>query len=387
MDRYIVNPKVPSFPITFADAPTSPRFLSPDVDPQLAFDTQRLIELEPGSIYKWSSIHISRSVTVNGNGAVIYLRGDGPIIYVDIGSNAITHDAFVTFNNCHFKGSDQTPIRDEDMNEGFLPHSAVWVRNSFKTSFIQCSFENFKGAALWLYDTLDYVKEKTWSQQHLISTCRFVGCRIGIATGGACEYSLANNNCFFDCQICFYVIGGNWLRVGNIIANCRSAYFHHGDGMWYQGPAGMQNPAHGAFVGNTMNHCDYAGNVWPNEFVGVDGTTYQLAGMYFNNVRTYPPTWTGNTQYYGDMVIENFKTNNAQKAFSITGCTLMGNPGQDVSAIRAGNTVKDKIWIIGCSGNGIKTNVPTANITPSVVAVPLTLAETQGPDSKKKRRE
>lgn len=374
MTFFQVNPCVPSFPLLREHSDDDSYVLKPFENAAAALSKHSYIELVPGAIYKWSGIKISRTVLINGRGAIIYLSGEGPIISIDFDDSGIAYDAHVSFVNCFFKESDATPIRDEAMNDSFMSHSAIWARNTYKISIEHCVFENFKGAAIWLYDTKDYVPNKTWSQQHIISSCRFSGCRFAIATGGACEYSIANNNCFYDCQICFYVIGGNWLRVGNLIVNCRSAYYHNQNGMWYQGPAGMHNPAHGSFVGNTLNHCDYAGNVWPNILTGADGSRYTLAGMYFNNSNTYPPTWTGNTQYYGDMVIDNFKA--AQKTFCIVGCTLMGNPGQTVSSIRCGNDVKSKVFIYGCSGNGIKTNIPRSNIIPAESAdASLTLQE------------
>ncbi|UJZ92502.1 LH1 [Barthadenovirus sternae] len=370
-----------AFPFVTGALPTWPRYASPSIDSSSVYTISpdeninyvlskyKYVALQPDSVYHWKNIIIVSSVIIDGRGSVIKLDGNGPIFKLE-GRTLHPANLFVSFYNITFVGLEDVPDRSEHMQVDYLDHSAIWTHNAFKVTIQNCNFLNFKGAAVWFNDDNTYWTTKGWSQQHEVCYNRFQGCRIGIANSGASEYSIASLNLFYDCQICFYVIGGNWNRSSNMIVNCRSAYFHSKSGMWYAGSAGNYNAAHGSFTSSTLNHCDYGGNLWPTEFNGSDNKVYELAGMYFDDDSTYPPTWTGNTQYYGDMHIKNFKA--AQKNFCIVGCTIMGRAASDenVGNIRLDPAIASKVYFIGCSGNEVVVfGGKKVNMIPDVFAV------------------
>ncbi|BCO10919.1 E1B 55K [Bovine adenovirus 7] len=338
--------------------------LKPDQDPSSFLEKHSVVYLQPHAVYDWRTVLIRKPTQIHGQGATVRLNGQGPILQIQ-GEHSIPDDIYVHLENITFVGSD-FPSRHERMNKDFQFHSAVWITNAWKTTITQCNFKNFKGAALWYNDTIDYWNSRQWSQQHFITHSRFTGCRIGVANTGGSEYSLCNNNLFFDCQVCFNVIGANWAHNDNVIVNCRCAYLHLGANMWYQGTSRNHNPAKGSFNNNTINHADYGGNLWPTEFVLQNGDTINLAGFYFDDQAELPPTYTGNNQWYGDVNIVNFSTARNDK-WCITGCNFYGvTAGQDnAGQVQVSEAVKNKVYFIGCSGNNvILKNVVEENMTP-----------------------
>lgn len=364
---FVSNP-IPSWPVqpVVTNTEDGAYIMKPGENAHDVLSSNRVVYLMPGETYYWKNVLITSSLILRGQGANVFLDGVGPILMLEGGSQP--SDLNVTIDGVNFMGGIDVPDRGEPMSALFLDQGAIWAHNAFKTSIVNCSFQNFKGCAVWFYDDREYWTNRTWSQQHIVSFNRFQGCRMGVANGGGSEYAFASCNCFFDCQICFYVIGGNWNRSSNLIVNCRCAYYHSKDGMWYTG-SGNYNPAHGSFTGNTLNHCDYGGNLWPTAFIGADGRSMNLAGMYFDNDSAYPPTWTGNTQYYGDMYVNKYS--NKQKAWCIVGCTIMGGSGADpsVGKITIGSSVTNTTYFIGCSGNSVYVyGAKAANMTPATFA-------------------
>ena len=358
-------PAVEPLPITPDE--TTVYTIKPDDDAQTILNKYKYVYMIPGAVYKWSNITIQQGVYLNGRGAIVRFSGNsGPMLYV-VGNNVDSKDVPVTFKDINFIGG-ETPDRSEDMKQDYVRHSALWFEGAWKTSILYCNFTNFKGAAIYYSEGSRYWSTaKNWQQQHLVSGCRFLSCRMGLANGGAVEYSLANNNSFFDCQVCFWVIGGNWRRVGNMIANCRCAYFHFGSAnCWYTGTSGLYNPAHGSFTGNTLNHCDYGGNLWPTRMIiAANGYAVNLAAFYFNNANIYPPLWVANTHYYGDVKIMAYNTNIDK--YCLTGCVFAGgNANQTWGYVYAAPAIANRIYLIGCFGNNtLKVyNIPTGNCTP-----------------------
>ncbi|AKT26019.1 IX_E1b_55K [Equine adenovirus 2] len=340
--------------------------LKPEDDAAQVLADNAAVYLVPGAVYKWSKITITKPVIIYGRGAFVKLSGPGPMIEVVGGDGSKHADSIpITFYDINFSGS-RVVIREETMKDEYLTESAIWFSHAWKSSIINCNFSNFNGAALWYHDSTAYKPD--WHQQHMVLNCRFRMCRFGIANSGASEYSLANSNCFFDCCVCFNVVGGNWRRVGNIIANCRCAYLHvGGTRMWYLGMAGSNNAAHGAFTDNTMNHADVGGNKWPTVFRMANGTNINIAGFYFDDASVSPPTFTGNTLYYCDMKFVNILTDSSLQNWTITGCNIFGEQRATTTAgtITLASSLKDKIYFIGCSGNKVKlVNVKEDNVIP-----------------------
>lgn len=360
-DLYVVK-AVNQWPAPAPPPPYQGPTILPQQDPQPILDRYQVVFLVPGETYNWKYVRITYPVTIFGNGATVTTNGLGPIIRID--GTGQSSGRGVTIKDITFIGSPSTPDRLKPMSEEQVASSAIWVVGQWRTSILDCNFYNFSGAALYFGEHEVY-NGFNWAMQHFVRGCRFKGCRIGIANGGATEYSVASMNNFFDCQICFNTVGGNWNCSSNVISNCRCAYLHTQHD-WYQGPAGNYNAAHGSFTGNTLNHCDYGGNLWPTEFVLEDGTTIELAGFYFDDTLQRPPTWTGNTQYYGDMMIKNFLVAGID-AWCVTGCAILGKSGQnpDAGKVELADAVKNKVWFVGCSGNGVTLkNVVAANCTP-----------------------
>lgn len=337
----------------------------PDADPDRIFETHSVIYLKPGALYRWPSITLTRAVTIYGNNAIIELVGAGPQLHVhppswnnDVDTN-VAIDLKVTLRDIIFRGSDSQPDRQEAMSAKFVEHSAVWIDNAWRTTIENCSFLNYKGSAIWYQDDVKGLPTGIFEAQHILTNCRFRHCRIGVSNAGRSEYSMASNNLFADCQICFNVIGGNWLRVGNHIVSCRCAYYHT-TVPWYIGRSGNQNAAHGTFCSNSVNHCTTA-CLWPSSFMQANGVRVDLAGFYFSDGGTYPPNWTGNTHYYFDMILDNMST---QKSFkwTICGCVLMN------CTITTRNNTGNSTYIFGCTGNSDTRigNVPAGNISPDI---------------------
>lgn len=351
-------------------APLPPAFVEIPVlaDPGDYFDDNYCVYLQPGALYRWTNQVIKKPLIIYGRGATVLLEGPGPLLEV-YGTNrdSISIDVPCSFYDIHF-GGNASVDRLQPMGPEFIQHSAIWFTNAWKSTLSNCTFSNFNGAALFYQDSVQY--KPNWQQQHIVSGCRFVTCRIGIANGGGAEYSIASNNCFFDCHVCFNVVGGNWRRTGNNIANCRCAILHVSEKMWYQGFGGTNNPAHGTFTSNTVNHSDAVGVQWPAQFtLSDDKTVVPLTALYFDNPNAMPPTYAANTHWYAGITILNFDQNNALLCFCITGCTLMGNntnPDQTNGIILSPQVTK-RVYFIGCTINNLKfQNVTAANIIPNV---------------------
>ncbi|AII22561.1 protein LH3 [Lizard adenovirus 2] len=358
-ELYVINP-INQWPAPGSfSSQKPPGTLLPGEDPEAVFKQYHVVYLVPGAQYHWKNILIEKPVWIYGNGATVRTSGTGPILRI-VGNRTEKRD--VRIQDISFFGEDCTPNRMEPMSEKLVYQMAIWVTDMKRVTIKGCNFTNFAGAAVFFEETA--YNGFFWSMQHLITECRFTGCRIGIANGGRSEYSTASFNNFFDCQICFNVVGGNWNRCGNIAANCRCVYLHTTN-MWYEGAGGNFNAAHGSFTGNTMNHCDYGGNLWPTAFQLPD-REIQLAGFYFDNARARCPTWTGNTQYYGDMKILNFNQANDAAIFVIDGCALYGQPG-DTGSIETTAALTDKVFIQGCQGNKVTLfNIKAANVVPAI---------------------
>lgn len=340
--------------------------LKPDQDPIAFFQTNNTAYLQPGATYYWKCIELSKPIHIYGQGATVQLVGPGPV-FVFNSESVIPEDFYVVFENINFI-EDEFPIRSGQLSLGLTTHSAVWFINVWKTSIVNCNFKNFRGAALWYSDNRNFWNARKWNQQHLVSNCRFNGCRIGISNTGSSEYSIASQNQFYDCQICFNVIGGNWSRNNNVIVNCRCAYLHVGDNMWYEGHSENNNPAKGTFCNNIINHADNGGNVWPTQFKLTDGSTIQLASFYFDDNQEIPPCYSGNFHWFGDVNIVNFSTTKIDK-WCITGCNFYGNThaANDAGQVQVAEAVKDKVFIIGCSGNNVTMkNIVEGNMTPKI---------------------
>lgn len=336
--------------------------ITPDVtDPTEIFYKNRCVYLQPGATYYWSGIKITQPIVIYGRGATIRLQGDGPIIEVTGGNLVQPYDCPVTLYDIAFNGN-ETVNRNAPMSQNFVNKSALWFTNAWKSSIINCSFTNFNGAAIWFRDDNLYTR---WMQQHSVIGCKFLMCRIGIANSGRSEYSIANSNLFFDCCVCFNVVGGNWRRTGNQIAASKCAYLHVESGMWYQGN-NKENTAHGAFTSNTLNHCDN-GCLWPATWTLADGRTIaRLSGMYFDSSVSCPPTFTGNALWYSGIELRGFSLVGSMQTFCFTGCTFMGNPNNNLESRIAIQTGKSQVYFIGCTGNNIAVyNVAAANIIPA----------------------
>lgn len=338
--------------------------IPPNVDPTSYFYDNRCVYLEPGGSYLWSGIKITRPLIIYGRGATIRLNGEGPILEVTTGLNVAPSDCPFTVYDVIFHGNEDVN-RNQAMSNSFVNKSAIWITNAWKSSLVNCSFLNFNGAALWYRDDALYTE---WKQQHAVLGCKFYKCRIGVANSGRSEYSIADSNCFFDCCVCFNVIGGNWRQSSNQIAASKCAYLHVESGMWYEG-SNKQNPAHGAFTGNTLNHCD-SGCLWPQAWTLADGRQIaRLGGMYFDSSVSFPPTFSDNTLWYSGIELRGFSTGSQLKTYCFTGCTFMGNPNNTtqsrIAIVREGTSNNSKVFFIGCTGNNIAVyNVAQANITP-----------------------
>nr|WRQ19842.1 MAG: IX protein [unidentified adenovirus] len=327
------------------------------------FEKYNCVYLEAGAIYDWSGIKITKMISIYGRGAIVRLSGDGPIIEVTGGLNDTPSNIPMTIYDVNFDGNEVVD-RNVQMSAAFLNRSAIWCTNAWKSSIINCTFSNFNGTAIWYRDNT-LASTVGFQQEHLLLGCKFLKCRIGVSNSGRSEYSLANSNTFYDCCVCFNVIGGNWRRTANQIKYSKCAYLHVEAGMWYEG-SNKQNAAHGSFTSNTLNHCD-DGCKWPAVFTLADGRPIgRLSGMYFDSSVSYPPTFTGNTLWYSGIELRGFRTDPNLKCYCFTGCTFMGKPTDPTSSrIAIAAAKKNLVFFIGCTGNNLNVyNGVVANMTP-----------------------
>ncbi|ABA47235.1 E1B 55K [Snake adenovirus 1] len=356
-DLYVVKP-INQWPAPSAFLYPLPRgTLLPGQSPDEAFARNSVVFLVPGAEYNWKNVVIRKPVWIYGERchgedfrprAIIHIMGD------------LDNPMDVRIQDLTFIGGD-SPDRLVPFSAVLTNQMALWCIDP-RITIRGCSFYNFGGAAIYLERSERDTGFRFGRGQVMITDCRFRGCRIGIANGGSVEYGLASQNNFSDCQICFNVVGGNWTRSGNVASNCRCMYLHT-QGMWYEGAAGNFNPAHGSFTSNTLNHCDYGGNLWPTEFQLPD-RVINLAGFYFDNAAARLPNFSGNSQWYGDMKLINFLPDST---FVINGGALYGGPG-DTGVIAVATALAAKVFVIGCQGNAGQqiVNVPAANIIPEV---------------------
>lgn len=338
-------------------------------DPTDIINESGCIYLQPGAVYYWGGVKITRPVCVYGRGATIKLKGEGPIFEVTAGERVRSADVPSTFQDIIFDG-DTVINRDSVMNEGFVRHSAIWITNAWKSCVMNCFFKNFNGTALWYRDDNLYMTGPTsrlWVQQHVVIGNKFELCRFGVSNSGRSEYSLADSNVFGDCQVAFNCIGGNWSQRGNNMTATKCGYFHVRRLMWYEGN-NRDNPVHGAFTGNTLNHCD-SGCKWPFSLMLPNNVQITaLSGMYFDNITITPPTFNDNVMWYSGIELRGFALISNIQNYTMCGITFVGPPSGVKSRIAVTTTggVQSKTFMTGCWGNSNVTvyNIPQANIVP-----------------------
>lgn len=343
--------------------------LNPTDNAEEVLNKYSLVYLLPGAVYKWSSVNVYRPVQIEGRGATVVFAGyEGPSLLITGDSETGDKSFRIILRDINFVGGQQ-PDRGEPMQERFSTHVGVWFSGLSRCTISNCSFINYKGCAL-MFSSHEVPAGGLYvsSAQHVISGCRFVSNRVAICTDVATAGSLAVNNCFRDCQVCFWVNGGGWQRTGNLISNSRCAYLHtNQNSTWWSGDtASAQGLAQDSFTGNTLQYCDYACE-WPNQLVvNPEGDTITLSGFYFNNQQSYPPVWVGNNHMYADVKIIDFKTELTK--YCLVGNMFIGTDDGNTGGVYVADALKDKVYLIGCYGTqGVKIyNVPNANCTPTV---------------------
>lgn len=361
--------------------------LSPADNAQQAFDTFSIINLQPGKVYHWTSTIVKKPTILNGNNATVYLAGDGPIIQVQTGefdpnvTNNISRRFPCIFRDVIFKGSTVPPPREELMSESFFYHGGIYVNGVRGVSVVNCMFENFNGTALWFDEDLQ-VNGGQWDNFNSVTSCRFKNCRHAISNGGRAEYGVAVGNLFQQCQVAFNVCGGNWVRSGNNIVNSRCGYLHTAVN-WYMGGSGNQNPAHGTFVGNSLNHANDDTVSWPTVYrtSSNPATQIALAAVYFDDTNAYPPNFVSNTMYFCDMSIVRFARANNFK-WSLTGNVFYS------TTITVTNQMGTSMYLVGCTGNSVTriTGIASANVSPEIGTIVRTRELALSPPLKRKKK-
>ncbi|AFV70632.1 LH3 [Bovine adenovirus 6] len=338
-----------------------------DADPNVYFNKYSAVYLIPDATYVWKNVEITTHLHLYGQGATVRLHGTGPILSIQ-SSKTEPEELRVLISDIHFFGGD-FPDRNSPMTPEKEHHGAIFCHNVWKTTISNCIFENFNGAAI-LYSSLQYFRYRKWGQQHSVTGCKFDSCRIGIANTSCSEFSLANNNLFFDCQVCFNVVGGYWMRNDNLFVQSRCAYLHIKENMWYAGDGQNFQAARGTFNNNMLNHCDY-GSLWPTEFTLTDGSVIELAGFYFDDDEEQPPTFVGNMLWYGDVKILNLPTTRL-KQWCISACHIYGVTAgmPDAGCVTVSRNLAEVVYIIGCCGNTVTIyNVNPEHVVPNVGTV------------------
>ena len=363
---FISNPIVPwpqsVVPVCAPSTSRSHILLPVDADPEDYFNKYSAIYLIPDATYVWKNVEISKHLHLYGQGATVKLHGSGPILSIQ--SSKIEPETLrILISDVNFVGG-EIPNRNSPMTAENIHHGAIFCHNVWKTTISNCVFENFKGAAVW-YSSLQYYNYRKWGHQHCITGCKFDSCRIGIANTSCSEFSMANNNHFFDCQVCFNVVGGYWMRNDNLFVQCRCAYLHTKEHMWYAGDGNNFQAARGTFNNNMLNHCDY-GSLWPTEFKLENGSKIELAGFYYDDDEEQPPSFVGNMLWYGDVKILNLPITRLSH-WCINACHIYGYTSimPNAGCVYVSPDLTDKVLIIGCSGNNVTIfNVNKEHVIP-----------------------
>lgn len=388
-----VNNPLPVWPqpdVADGSTASSSVTLTPADGAQEAFDTYSVVNLQPGKTYYWSTVAITKPVILNGNNATVFLSGEGPVINVrpaefnsEVATNLSSYLPCI-IRDVTFKGHSVPPDKSVDMSSKIFYDGAIYVNSVRGVAVDNCAFENFNGTALW-FDEDVQVNGSQWDNFNSVRNCRFKHCRHGVSNGGRAEYGIADANFFQQCQIAFNVCGGNWLRTSNHIVNTRCGYLHT-DQNWYMGRTGNQNPAHGTFVGNSINHANDNSSLWPQVYRQSNNpsTNVNLAGFYFADTNAFPPNFSGNTMYFCDMSIVNFAVLNSFK-WSLTGCVFYN------TAINVLNGRGTSMYIVGCTGNSVTTirGIAAANISPDIGTITqreITREVGGGPPEKRRKK-
>lgn len=374
-DLYVVKPvnQWAAPPPRFASH-QAPGTMLPTDDPDAVFAAYKVVYLVPGAEYTWRNVFIRRPVIVYGNGATVKTSGTGPILKV-VGIPSAATDS-VLLQDITFVGEDSTPDRAAIMSAEQMNSSALWIMDQWRVTIRSCEFKNFYGAAVFFEQSVAVPGFTSGATSHQVTGCRFIGCRMGVAVGGKSEHSSISGCSFYDCQICLNVVGGNWVFVGNVMANCRCAYLHSTD-LWYQ----SANPVVGSrnvFNSNIISNAAANGNLWPTKF-NLPSRTIDLAAFYFEDVNADPPCYVGNVHTLADVNIANFKTDDI---FCMTGCSFYGG-ANDVGALTTTTALKDKVYILGCQGRDVTmNNFDSNNVDPDFGTVkpptPADTADTNG---------
>lgn len=337
--------------------------IKPEDDPNQFFNVYSVLYLVPGANYKWSNISLYTPTIINGQGASVTLNGDGPIFDVAVSTEAVSPvSLYIVFNAVNFVGGKPFD-RTTPMSLDVVTQSAVWITDVWKTTFLNCSFSYFKGAALFFKENNLASSSLKGSQQHLVSNCKFTYCRIGIANSGFSEYSIASTNSFYDCHIAFHVYGGYWIRSNNLINKCGSGFFHiTSSNMWYLSEGSYTPLDFGTFSNNNVHYTDTnSGNLWPLEFTLPSGTV-QLSGMYCQSGNALPPLYLGNSHLYSSFNIASLPGH----IYCVTGCKFYGTESSTTySYVKVPSAQSANIYFLGCFGNSVqKVNVTNANMLP-----------------------
>lgn len=256
-----------------------------------AFLLHDIVILSPGNYYVGSTIDIARSgLSLVGlghaNSTVLNQVGDGTLIIKASSKREIL------IENVAFVGVSA----NDAYNTSFLANStAIQLYKTANVIIRNCEFVGFRSAAV---DILNYLGSKR-EQNHSIENNRFYRCWMGVAMWYNSEYGILSNNRFGLCRTAILNESGNWMISNNSICDCRAAIIITNKAGQVNYAAGG-NGAHGAVVGNTMNH---SGTAWAsNANMIFNGQEFDPKGIwiYGNQI---PHSFSGNTCWYTSLEV------------------------------------------------------------------------------------
>lgn len=288
-----------------ADPPTIP-VLAPTDDWATVLSTTPQVQLVPGATYTLTApVSAPSGTVIFGNGATVTVDDD------TTGALIISQVSDVTIVDVTFLGQ----TTDSLNSSASFEHVGVRIERSTNVTIERCRFQYWRGAGI--------VVSGSGVDAYMAYATKIVGntfrnCYFGVSVTDRSEYGLVADSHFLSCRLAVWNSSGNWSLSGNVIVNCYGALYSISASSPY-GALAADNWAHGAVIGNTINHSSesFTGSWTSNTAFSIGGVSEDPgSGIVIRGV--LPPTFTGNSVWYTDITATDLQGTR----WLLSGCTL-----------------------------------------------------------------
>lgn len=288
-----------------ADPPVIP-VLTPTDDWATVLSTTPQVQLVPGATYTLSSpVSVPSGTVIFGNGATLTVDDD------TTGALIIAQVSDVTIIDLAFLGRSTDPLN----SSASFAHVGVRVERSTNVTIERCRFRHWRGAGVVVSGS---GADAYMAYATKITGSTFSNCYFGVSITDRSEYGLVSDNHFLSCRLAVWNSSGNWSLSGNVIVNCYGALYTIAASSPY-GTLVSDNWAHGAVIGNTINHASegFTGRWTSNTGFPIGGVIEDPgSGIVVRGV--LPPTFSGNSVWYADISATDLEGTR----WLLSGCTL-----------------------------------------------------------------